>query len=85
VWRARFSIDIEPMGPVHAQVTIVGARTSVTLWAEREASAARLAESTAQLARSLTEAELEPGEIQCRIGAPQRPRPAAGHFLDRAS
>jgi hypothetical protein len=85
VWRARFSLDIEPMGPVHAQVTIIGARTSVTLWAERETSAARLAESTAQLARSLTEAELEPGEIQCRIGAPQRPRPAAGHFLDRAS
>jgi hypothetical protein len=85
VWRARFSIDIEPMGPVHAQVTIVGARASVTLWAEREASVARLAESTAQLARSLTQAELEPGEIQFRVGAPQRPRPAAGHFLDRAS
>ncbi|MCZ7657331.1 MAG: flagellar hook-length control protein FliK [Xanthobacteraceae bacterium] len=85
VWRARFSVDVEPIGPVHALVTMVGARTSVTLWAEREASAARLAEGTAALAQSLQQAELEPGEILCRVGAPARPRPAAGQFLDRAS
>jgi hypothetical protein len=85
VWRARFSLDVEPMGPVHALVTIVGTRTSVTLWAEREASAARLADASQQLAQSLRQAELEPGEMQVRLGAPLKPRPAAGQFLDRAS
>lgn len=87
VWRARFSVDIEPIGPVHAQVALVGDRAAVTLWAERTESAALLRESTPLLASALKQAELEPGGIQCRSGAPAPPRsPApAGHFLDRAS
>ena len=47
-WRARFSLDVEPMGPVHALVALAGARTSVTLWAERHATAARLNEQCAR-------------------------------------
>jgi hypothetical protein len=88
IWRARFSIDVEPMGPVHAQVTLVGNRAAVMLWAERPHSAARLRESSALLADALKQAELEPGDIHCRAGAPTVPRestPAAGRFLDRAS
>jgi hypothetical protein len=42
VWRVRFSVDVEPIGPVHAQVALIGTRTAVTLWAERATSAARL-------------------------------------------
>ena len=42
VWRARFSLDVEPAGPVHAQISLSGERTSVRMWAERPATADQL-------------------------------------------
>jgi hypothetical protein len=85
VWRVRFSLNVEPMGPVHALIAIAGDRAAVTLWAEREASAARLRAGSGLLADALRAAALEPGDIQFRVGAPAAPPPAAGRFLDRAS
>ena len=86
VWRARFTLDMEPMGPVHALIALSGMRTAVTLWAERDASAARLRADAPALAEALALAELEPGDVQVRTGEPPRPRQAgAGKFLDRAS
>ncbi len=87
VWRARFTLDVEPMGPVHAQIALVGERTTVTLWAERAGSAAQLRDNTALLADALKQAELDPGGVTVRDGAPPRPRENAspGRFLDRAS
>ena len=85
VWRARFSLDVEPAGPVHALVSLTGDTTSVRMWAERPATAARLRAGAAQLSQALSEAELRPGDIVIRDGAPpQGTPPRAGHFLDRA-
>ena len=87
-WLKRFSLDVEPMGPVHAQIALVGARAAVTLWAERPDSAARLRDATALLSDGLRAAELEPGDVLVRGGAPPRSRESsasAGRFLDRAS
>ena len=84
-WRARFTLDVEPIGPVHAQIALSGTRASVTLWAEREASAARLRDDAGLLAQALTQAELEPGDVLVRNGEPPRPPEPAGRFLDRAS
>lgn len=85
-WRARFSLDVEPMGPVHAAIALTGARTSVTLWAERASTARRLDESSTLLNDALRAAELEPAEFQLRVGAPPAARPAApGRFMDRAT
>jgi hypothetical protein len=85
VWRARFSLDVEPAGPVHAQVTLNGDRTSVRMWAERPATAAQLRAGAAQLSQALSRAELTPGDIVIRDGAPMQTASApAGHFLDRA-
>ena len=85
IWRARFSLDVEPNGPVHALVTLSGGRTSVRMWAERPVTAARLRADAPQLAHALREAALEPGDIVIGDGAPPRAAPpAAGHFLDRA-
>jgi hypothetical protein len=87
VWRARFTLDVEPMGPVHAQVALIGSRTAVTLWAERADSAAKLRVNSSLLSDALKEAQLEPGDVLVRDGSPprpQQPRPA-GRFLDRAS
>jgi hypothetical protein len=87
IWRARFSVDIEPVGPVHAQVALLGGRAAVTLWAERPGTAASLRESAPLLADALRDAALEPGDIECRLGQPPKPRLAApaGRFLDFAS
>jgi hypothetical protein len=85
VWRARFSLDVEPAGPVHALVSLVGDRTSVRMWAERPATAAQLRAGAAQLSQALSKAELTPGDIVIRDGTPPQSAPApAGHFLDRA-
>jgi len=85
VWRARFSLDVEPAGPIHAQVSLSGARTSVRMWAERPATAAHLRAGVSQLSQALSRAELQPGDIVVRDGAPVQPASApAGHFLDRA-
>jgi hypothetical protein len=85
VWRARFSLDVEPAGPVHALVSLSGERTSVRMWAERPATAAQLRAGAAQLSQALSKAELQPGDIVIKDGTPPQSAPArAGHFLDRA-
>jgi hypothetical protein len=85
VWRARFSLDVEPAGPVHALISFSGATTSVRMWAERPATAAQLRAGASQLSQALSRAELQPGDIVIRDGAPLQSKPApAGHFLDRA-
>ena len=85
VWRARFSLDIEPAGPIHALISLAGERTSVRMWAERPATATQLRAGAAQLTQALSKAELQPGEIVIRDGAPPQLAPVrAGHFLDRA-
>ena len=53
VWRARFSLDVEPAGPVHALVSLSGDKTSVRMWAERPATAAQLRAGAAQLSQAL--------------------------------
>jgi hypothetical protein len=86
-WRARFSLDLDPIGPVHAQIAVSGTRAAVTLWAERPDTSARLRDNAGQLAEALRQAELEPGDVLVRAGAPPRPSGpvASGRFLDRAS
>jgi hypothetical protein len=85
IWRARFSLDIEPAGPVHALVSLSGERTSVRMWAERPATAAQLRAGAAQLSQALSKADLQPGDIVIRDGAPVQTASApAGHFLNRA-
>jgi hypothetical protein len=86
VWRARFSLDVEPAGPVHALISLNGEKTSVRLWAERSATAEQLRAGASDLSQALSRAELQPGDIVIRDGAPTQAEPAAraGHFLDRA-
>jgi len=85
IWRARFSLDVEPAGPVHALISLSGERTSVRMWAERPATAEQLRAGISELSQALGRAELRPGDIVIRAGAPTQPASArAGHFLDRA-
>jgi Flagellar hook-length control protein FliK len=85
VWRARFSLDVEPAGPVHAMISLSGDKTSVRMWAERPATATQLRAGVSQLSQALSRAELQPGDIVVRDGAPvQAVSAPTGHFLDRA-
>ncbi len=86
MWRARFSLDVEPAGPVHALISLQGDKTSVRIWAERFSTAEQLRAGASELSQALTRAELQPGDIVIRDGAPPQAAPAAraGHFLDRA-
>jgi hypothetical protein len=83
-WRARFSLDVEPMGPVHAQVALTGDRARVSLWAERPASMARLVGGEMRLTAALREAALEP-ELAFHTGQPRSAAAAPGQFLDQAT
>jgi hypothetical protein len=86
MWRARFSLDVEPAGPVHALISLQGDKTSVRIWAERSSTAEQLRAGASELSQALSRAELQPGDIVIRDGAPPQAAPAAraGHFLDRA-
>jgi hypothetical protein len=85
-WRARFTLNVEPAGPVHALITLDGDKTFVRMWAERAATAQQLRAGIGDLTQALTKAELKPGDIVVRDGTPPQPAPArAGHFLDRAT
>jgi hypothetical protein len=84
VWRARFSLAVEPIGPVHAQVVLMGGRAWVTLWAEREASVQILRDKETLLSQALKDSDVVP-EVAFFFGTPNRPAAAAGQFVDRAS
>lgn len=85
LWRANFSIDLEPIGPVHASIALFGERAAVTLYAERDDSAQMLREGLPILEAGLNDAALEAGELRCRAGAPSAARSAPGLFVDQAS
>ncbi|EJN08397.1 Flagellar hook-length control protein FliK [Bradyrhizobium sp. YR681] len=85
-WRARFTLNVEPAGPVHALITLNGDKTFVRMWAERPATAQQLRAGIGELNQALTRADLNPGDILVRDGTPPQPAPPrAGHFLDRAT
>ena len=84
-WRARFSLDVEPAGPVHVMITLIGTETLVRMWAERPETARQLRAGVAELDQALARADLKARDIVIRNGAPMQPAAAlAGHFLDRA-
>jgi hypothetical protein len=79
-WRVRFSIDIEPLGPVHVQLAPGAERASVTVWAERPDGLVRLRSLGGELARAL------PADVRFQGGSPrQTPPPPPGRFVDQTS
>jgi hypothetical protein len=83
-WRARFSLDVEPFGPVHVHVSLARGRTSVNLWAESAEGLRSLQQESSLLAATLRAAEIT-AEVAVHPGAPPVRPAAAGHFVDQAS
>jgi hypothetical protein len=84
-WRARFSVDAAPGGPVHAAIVLTGGALRVTLMAQNEPTRAALAGGQDELARAL--AGEDDGDVVIRVlsGAPQPAAPPPGQFVDRQS
>jgi FlhB-like protein len=80
VWRARFSIDVEPTGPVHAQVSLTGEKD---LGAD-VGGAARHSRAASRR-RFATEPGAQPRRTQSRRNPDPRRRPAASRPRTRRS
>jgi len=84
VWRVRFSLDTEPLGPVHAAVTLQGDRANVGLWAERPEGEADLRGRAIELTAALAETA-EVVEVSVFGGAPPHRGPQAGRLVDQST
>ncbi len=83
-WRARFAIDIEPFGPVQAEVSLSGQRAGVRLWAERPLTALSL-RGRQDLLRSAFEAADYAPQVAVFTGAPPPGATPVGRFVDESS
>ncbi|KPF71035.1 hypothetical protein IP69_08115 [Bosea sp. AAP35] len=85
LWRVRFALDVEPMGPLQGVVTLQGRSVGITLWAEREDTSKLLRSASPGLEAALLDAQFEHGAIEIHTGQPRVAQPMAGQFLDRMS
>lgn len=85
LWRVRFALDVEPMGPLQGIVTLQGRSVGITLWAEREETSRLLRGASSGLEAALAHAQFENGTIDIHTGQPRVAQPTAGQFLDRMS
>lgn len=85
LWRIRFALDVEPMGPLQGIVTLRGRDVGVTLWAEREQTSQLLRGAAPGLESALLLAEFASGAVDVHLGQPRVMQPTAGQFLDRLS
>lgn len=85
LWRVRFALDVEPIGPLQGVVTLQGRSVGVSLWAEREETSRLLRGATPGLEAALTDAHFEQGTIDIHTGQPRVAQATAGQFLDRMS
>lgn len=85
LWRVRFALDVEPIGPLQGVVTLQGRSVGVSLWAEREETSLALRDAAPGLEASLAGADFERGGIDIRTGRPAVAQATAGQFLDRLS
>ncbi len=84
-WRARFSVNVAPSGPVHADVLLGKGRARVTLMAEDVAARQALDAHRDELTQALAD---EQADVAVRVigGAPPRPQQQpAGQLVDRRS
>lgn len=85
-WIMRFSLDAEPLGPVHAAIRWREGRVGIQLWAERDGVAAALAASQGDLSQALEASAFAIDHLTVAAGRPPEPRePAPAPRLDLSS
>jgi hypothetical protein len=85
VWRANFSVDLEPIGAVHVRIALIGGKATVTMNAERPESAESLLAGLPLLEAGLRGVELEPGVLTCQAGQPAPAAADHGLYVDHAT
>lgn len=78
-WRARFAIDVEPVGPVHVHLNLGAGRMAIHVWAERQDGLDRLRVHAGELAAALD------ADVAFRGGEPPGGAPGPGRFVDQKS
>lgn len=87
-WTMRFSLDAEPLGPIHAAVRWHDGRVGIQLWAERDSVAAALEAQRAGLSDALSASAFTVERLTIASGTPPDPRTPTGlprHRLDLSS
>lgn len=86
-WTMRFSMEAEPLGPIHAAVRWRDGHVGIQLWAEREDVAAQLDAARANLTDALEASAFTVDQLAIAAGRPADPREAAPRppRLDRLS
>jgi hypothetical protein len=83
-WRVQFSLDIAPIGPIHARLVLADRRLSVGLWAEDRIGAVALQRGLLSLRQSLEAANFVIDDVHFTAGRPPSGPPVrAGGFFDR--
>ena len=82
-WRIRFSLNAEPLGPVHAVVTLRDGTVGVALWAEREEGAEFLRDRSRGLTHALESTELGVTGLSIATGQPPHQPSPSGAVVDR--
>lgn len=85
VWSISLAFELEALGPVYANVRLLGQHVTASLWAERSATNGLFREHLETLRRHLTGHGLVTGDINCYHGKPPQPEQASagsGAFLD---
>lgn len=83
VWRTRFSMDVEPLGPVHAQIALLGKHAWIGLWAERPEAMNLLEQQQADLQNTFSADNVE-AEVICCLGSPPAHAAGTGTMWDNA-
>jgi hypothetical protein len=81
-WRTRFALDIDPLGPIEAHLTLAHGHLGVALWAQSADGAERLRAHVETLNARLAAARL-PADVSVYHGTPAAPAPAAGRLVDQ--
>ena len=82
-WRARFGLDVEPLGPVTAHLSLAGGQLGVAIWAARPEGADLLKARAAELIGALTGPDVR-AEVAVYQGVPPAAPTSAGQLLDQA-
>lgn len=70
IWRLELSFELEPLGPLHAQVNLQDNELSSRLWAERKATVTLVTQELHHLRDKLLAAGLNIKELECLQGIP---------------
>ena len=84
-WNVRFSLDTEPLGPVHVSLVVQRDHVAATIWGERPETLECLRATSSEFEAAVAAHELTLDQLVVRGGRPEAPAQPPRHFLDRVS